>query len=362
MSERRCTKCGSVFSDGSKFCRNDGSPLIEVRAGQSATPAVSSPTPTAGKSSTIVGRAIKKPSPEAADPAASLVNEILDGRYRILRKVGEGGMAFVYEAKELSSGRSVAVKVISPKLAKDETTVERLRREAGLAMRLNHPYVCGIMRLGQTEDGLIYVVMPFMDGELLSDYEFRTGQMSLELAVPLLIQICAGLSHAHELQIVHRDLKPENIFVIKDGSGEKAVVMDFGLAKENRVDSGLSKLTGTGIILGTPEFMSPEQIRGQKLDARSDIYAVGIMAFEMFTAKLPFEGETAQALMIARLRGNPIPLKQYRADLPDQLGRILERSMASDPDARYQSVVEFAEALLETVPAPMAQRLRALLT
>ena len=148
MSERRCTKCGSVFSDGSKFCRNDGSPLIEVRAGQSATPAVSSPTPTAGKSSTIVGRAIKKPSPEAADPAASLVNEILDGRYLILRKVGEGGMAFVYEAKELSSGRSVAVKVISPKLAKDETTVERLRREAGLAMRLNHPYVCGIMRLG----------------------------------------------------------------------------------------------------------------------------------------------------------------------------------------------------------------------
>lgn len=359
MSDRRCTKCGTVFSDGSKFCRNDGSPLIEVRAGQSASTPTA--TPSTGKSGTVVGRAIRKQASDAVDPAATLANEILDGRYQILRKVGEGGMAFVYEARELSSGQSVAVKVISPKLAKDGTTVERLRREAGLAMRLNHPYVCSIMRLGQTEDGLIYVVMPFMSGELLSDYEFRAGQMSLELAVPFLIQICAGLNHAHEMQIVHRDLKPENIFVIKDGSGEKAVVMDFGLAKENRVDSGLSKLTGTGIILGTPEFMSPEQIRGQQLDARSDIYALGIMAFEMFTAKLPFEGDTAQALMIARLRGSPIPLKQYRPDLPVHLGEILEKSMVADPETRYQSVIEFAEALLETVPSQLSDRLRGLL-
>ncbi len=310
----------------------------------------------------MVGRAIRKPAADAIDPAGALSNEILDGRYRILRKVGEGGMAYVYEASELSSGQSVAVKVISPKLSKDDTTVERLRREAGLAMRLNHPYVCSITRLGQTEDGLIYVVMPFMNGELLSDYEFRVGQMSLELAVPFLTQICAGLHHAHEMQIVHRDLKPENIFVVKDGSGEKAVVMDFGLAKENRADSGLSKLTGTGIILGTPEFMSPEQIRGQKLDARSDVYALGVMAFEMFTAKLPFEGDTAQALMIARLRGTPIPLRQYRPDLPEELGKILDNSMVSDPNTRYQTVLEFAEALLQTVPAPLATRLRGLLS
>lgn len=271
-------------------------------------------------------------------------------------------MSYVYEAKELSSGESVAIKVLSPKLGADQSSVERLRREAGLAMRLDHPNVCRILRLGETEDGLIYLVMPYLKGDLLSDREVKVGPMSPDVAVPLLAQSCAGLHHAHQLHIVHRDLKPENIMLVPaPGGGDRAVVMDFGLAKENRAGSGLAKLTATGIILGTPEFMSPEQIRGKPLDARSDIYALGIVAFEMLTGKLPFQGRNAQEMMIARLRGAPIPLRQYRSDLPAALEKVLIRSMDASPDNRYPDAREFGRALLDTLDAGRAAPLRPLL-
>jgi serine/threonine-protein kinase len=218
-------------------------------------------------------------------------------------------------------------------------------------MRLDHPNVCRILRLGESEDGLIYLVMPFLEGELLSDREVKGGPMDIQTGVALLRQVCAGLQHAHELQIVHRDLKPENIMLVPQdgGSGDRAVVMDFGLAKERRADPAIQKLTATGIILGTPEFMSPEQIRGKALDARSDIYALGIVAFEMFTGKLPFQGRNAQEMMIARLRGTPMPLRAVRADVPQALEKALARSLDSNPDARYATALEFAEALTVAV-------------
>src|SRR3989441_5843546 len=269
-----------------------------------------------------------------------------DARYQVLKKLGEGGMSFVYLAREVSTGQAVAIKVLSPKLATDRSSVERLRREAGLAMRLDHPNVCRILRLGESEDGLIYLVMPFLKGELLSDREVRGGPMGLAAGIDVLRQVCAGLHHAHELQIVHRDLKPENIMLVAEDTGrDRAVVMDFGLAKERRADPAIAKLTATGIILGTPEFMSPEQIPGKPLDARSDIYALGIVAFEMFTGKLPFQGRNAQEMMIARLRGRPVPIRQYRPDVPAALEKALARAMATDADARYATALEFAEAL-----------------
>src|SRR3989454_2295290 len=164
-------------------------------------------------------------------------------------------MSYVYLAREIASGEEVAVKVLSPKLASDRSSVERLRREAGLAMRLDHPNVCRILRLGESEDGLIYLVMPFLEGELLSDREVKGGPMSLAVGIDVLRQVCAGLHHAHEVQIVHRDLKPENIMLVPEDNGhERAVVMDFGLAKERRADPAIAKLTATGIILGTPEL------------------------------------------------------------------------------------------------------------
>ena len=258
-------------------------------------------------------------------------------------------MSYVYLAREVASGAEVAIKVLSPKLATDRSSVERLRREAGLAMRLDHANVCRILRLGESEDGLIYLVMPFLDGELLSDLEVRGGPMELGNGIDVLRQVCAGLHHAHELQIVHRDLKPENIMLVpEDGGRNRAVVMDFGLAKERRADPAIAKLTATGIILGTPEFMSPEQIRGRPLDARSDIYALGVVAFEMFTGKLPFQGRNAQEMMIARLRDQPMPLRQLRPDLPANLDKALGRALQANPDARYSTALDFADALTAT--------------
>jgi len=336
VSERRCPRCGTVYGDTARFCPRDGSLLVEVQAKLAATP------PPPG------GTGVRTPPTpaRALDRAASLSGQLLDTRYQVLKKLGEGGMSYVYLAKEVATASQVAIKVLSPKLATDKSSVERLRREAGLAMRLDHPNVCRIMRLGESEDGLIYLVMPFLEGELLSDREVRGGPMELTAGIDVLQQVCAGLHHAHELQIVHRDLKPENIMLVPvDGGRERAVVMDFGLAKERRADPAIAKLTATGIILGTPEFMSPEQIRGKPLDARSDVYALGIVAFEMFSGKLPFQGRNAQEMMIARLRGQPLPLRQFRPDLPPPLEKALARAMATAPDDRYATALEFAEAL-----------------
>ena len=359
MSERRCPKCGSVYTDtGARFCPKDGSMLVEIQTKKPAAPAASSGGGTGVRTPLPTGKggaagAAGAEAGASLDRASTLSHQILDARYQVMKKLGEGGMSYVYLAREISSGETVAIKVLSPRLASDKSSVERLRREAGLAMRLDHPNVCRILRLGESEDGLIYLVMPFLKGELLSDREVRGGPMNIPLGVSLLQQMCAGLNHAHELQIIHRDLKPENVMLVPDdGEGtERAVVMDFGLAKERRADPAIAKLTATGIILGTPEFMSPEQIRGKPLDARSDIYALGIVAFEMFTGKLPFQGRNAQEMMIARLRSQPIPIRQYRPDVPDTVEKALTKALQTNPDDRFTTAIEFSEALTGSAAA-----------
>jgi serine/threonine protein kinase len=342
VNQRRCPRCHSVYAGDARFCPKDGTQLVDV------APA----PPPAAAGGTQVRQAVKRPA--SADPAKTLRDQVLDQRYKVGRKLGEGGMSFVYEAKDISSGELVAVKIMTPKLAQDKTAAERLRREAGLAMRLDHPNICRILRLGETEEGLIYLVMPLLKGELLSDKEVREGPIPVDAGVPIMRQVCDALHFAHEQQIIHRDLKPENIFICPEGEGPpRAVVTDFGLAKERRAEPGMAKLTATGIILGTPEFMSPEQIRGKPLDGRSDIYALGLVAYEMFTGKLPFEGKSAQDMMIARLRGQPIPLRKARSDLTftAQFEKALMKAMESDPADRYQTATEFAQALEEATGA-----------
>ncbi len=329
---QRCTKCGTVYEGDARFCPKDGTPLVDVAV--------------AGDSGTTIRKAHKPPAPERF----TLTSQRVDNRYEVLKRLGEGGMSYVYQAKDLSRGQVVAIKILSPKLSADKNSVERLRREAGLAMRLDHPHVCKILRLGETEDGLIYLVMPYLKGELLSDREVKVGPLALELGVEWLGQICSGLHHAHQLRIVHRDLKPENVMIVPTSDErDKAVVMDFGLAKENRADPSIAKLTATGIILGTPEFMSPEQIRGKQLDARSDVYALGIVAFEMFTGKLPFQGRSAQEMMIARLRGKPTPVRTYRPDFPADLEAALMRSLQTDPKDRFPTTREFGLVLAKAL-------------
>ena len=300
------------------------------------------------------------PAAPGTDPLTTLAGQTLDRRYRVGKRLGEGGMSYVYRAEEIETGRHVAVKILLPRLSRDPASVERLRREATIAMRLDHPNVCPILRLGETADRLIYLVMPFLEGEPLSEHETRRGPFSAGEGVALLVQICRGLQHAHELQIIHRDLKPENVMLVPqqaDGQEYRAVVMDFGLAKERRAGAEVAKLTATGIVLGTPEFMSPEQIRGKPLDGRSDVYALGVLAFELFTGQLPFPGKSAQETMIARLRGAPAKLRDVRPEFPAKLETVLLKALAIDPAERFGSMDEMAHALDATVSSGVLSRL-----
>jgi serine/threonine-protein kinase len=336
LTALRCPRCGATFDPPARFCTRDGFPLVHG----------STPPPTTPRAFGLhrTGEA-GIPAARRGDPASGLSGRVLDGRYQMEMRVGEGGMAYVYRAKDRETGRTVAIKVLMSRLIGDREAVARLRREAQVAMRLDHPNVCGILAWGEAT-GMPFLVMPFLEGETLSRRETRHGPMPPALALPLIRQLCRGLQHAHDAKVLHRDLKPENVMLVAEDVGrERAVLMDFGLAKESVVGPELTKLTATGIVLGTPEFMSPEQIRGKPLDARSDIFALGVLAFELLTGRLPFEGTTAQETMLAHLTGQPLRLRQVRSELAEDLERVIAKSMAPKPEERYQEMREFEEAL-----------------
>ena len=330
----RCPSCGTTYPSDAKYCTRDGSRLVTML----------------GPSGEPIGRAAERSRAESAPAAAhaKLVGTTLGARYEVLKKIGEGGMSFVYLARDVTTGAQWAIKVLSAALSQDATAMARLRREASMGMRLEHPNICHIVQLGETDDGSVYVVMPYLEGEILSDRMNRRKVLPPAEVAHLVSDIAAGLTLAHALEIVHRDLKPENVMVCRRVDGtEYAVVMDFGLAKERRVGAELQKLTATGIVLGTPEFMSPEQLRGKPLDGRTDIYSLALMTCEMLTGRLPFNGRTQQELMIARLKNEPMPLRQIRDDLvfSESLERVLLKAMQRDPDDRYRTALEFAEAV-----------------
>jgi serine/threonine protein kinase len=329
----RCPSCGTQYPDDARFCTKDGTRLIS-----GTTPAPGYQRSTAPHTRNDMNVPVVH---------TTLTGKTLEGRYEIAKKIGEGGMSFVYLATDVATRERYAIKVLSAALSQDANAMARLRREASLGMRLAHPNVCHIIRLGETQDGLVYVVMPYVEGEVLSDRNNRLGTLQIAEVVRHVQDIAAGLHVAHELKIVHRDLKPENVMICKQpGGGERAVVMDFGLAKERRADAELQKLTATGIILGTPEFMSPEQLRGRPLDPRTDVYSLALMTYEMLTAKLPFSGRTQQEMMIARLRSDPVPLRQAAPSLGlEAVERVLGKAMQRDPNDRYQTAPEFATAL-----------------
>ncbi len=324
----KCPSCAAELPDDAKFCTQCGTRVSIVK-----------PRSTSVRTNTPL------PPNRGAYNHANMVGQVLEGRYRIVKKLGEGGMSFVYLAHDVSADARYAIKILSPALSQDANAMARLRREASLGMRLEHPNVCHIVRLGETEDNLVYVVMPYVAGEILADRTHRSGYISLPETVRWVTEIAAGLNLAHDLKIVHRDLKPENIMITRGNDGvEHAVVMDFGLAKEKKAGAELAKLTATGIILGTPEFMSPEQLRGKPLDGRTDVYSLALMTYEMLTGKLPFEGRTQQEMMIARLRSEPTPIRQKRPDLNYSEGveKALLKGMARNADDRQQTAPDFA--------------------
>ena len=255
-------------------------------------------------------------------------------------------MCFVYLARDTTTGEQVAIKKLLPKLVNDRTSMARLRREATLGAKLAHPNVCHIIRLGETAAGFDYIVMPYLEGDLLCVRTARSGQLPLG-ATAEFVRHGGRPALAHEHGIIHRDLKPENIMIVPapDGS-ERAVVMDFSLATEESLRPSM-QLTADGLVVGTPEFMSPEQLRGDPLDRRSDIYSLAFMVYGMLTGKLPFDGPTQRDINDRALQGRG--RFQSGRGAPDRTSRsavekVLPKALAYDPNQRYRTAQEFGRA------------------
>jgi serine/threonine-protein kinase len=279
--------------------------------------------------------------------APGLTGQLLDGRYQVGDQIGAGGMAIVYRATDTFSAETVAVKILLPDLLGDPVSMARLRREAELGAALAHRNVCHIIGRGRSASGLEYIVMPYLEGEPLWDRVNRSGNLSLEETTWVVRDVSAGLHVAHELGIIHRDLKPENVMLVPSADGsERAVLLDFGLAAAPVEHANRTKLTRAGMVVGTFEFMSPEQMMDKPVDRRSDVYALAFMAYELLTGQLPFAGDTPREQAIARSKGIVIPLRVARPDLelPAAVEKVLVRALAPDPAQRFPTAAAFGEA------------------
>ncbi len=286
----------------------------------------------------------------AAGPDPNIGRDLLGGQFQILQKIGSGGMGSVYKATQPAMNRMVAVKILHPKLANRKDLVSRFRREARAMSHLTHPNTVKVLLYGELEDGSLYIVMEYLEGKNLNQVVRKDGPLTVERAIPILIQVCGALQEAHIQGIVHRDLKPENIFLSTNGGlKDYPKVLDFGLAKvtERELRPGSVMLTQEGMVFGTPEFMSPEQAQGKVLDARSDIYSLATILYEVLTGKLPFEARTPMEYIQHHVTRNPIPLDERVAGkhFPPGLGLVLGKALEKRPEDRFESASEFADAL-----------------
>jgi len=271
------------------------------------------------------------------------IGRILADRYRILRTLGEGGMGRVYLAEHVRMGRLSAVKVMSPALAPTQEAIARFNREAANASRINHANVAAIYDFGETEDGTLYLAMEFVEGKTLTAILRDGGPLVPVRAAELAGQIADGLHAAHHLGIVHRDLKPDNILVTTQHDGREMVkIVDFGIAKTTQ--QGDQNVTSLGVAIGTPEYMSPEQIAGEALDARTDLYSLGLVLFNMLTGVLPHPALTSKQSLVQRLTAKPLTLSEVKPSVPwpPRVQKAIDRALAPEPDDRYSNVLDFA--------------------
>ncbi len=268
-----------------------------------------------------------------------LLNTLFDGRYRIMRKLGAGGMANVYLAEDQELGRRVAIKILNDRHAGDDQFVARFRNEAKNAASLSHPNIVSIYDRGEAE-GTYYIAMEYLDGKSLKELILERGPAPVSVAVDYARQILAALRFAHRNGLVHRDIKPHNVLV--DGEGHVKVT-DFGIAR-----AGASQMTEEGSIIGTAQYLSPEQARGTQVDQTSDLYSLGIVLYEMLTGAVPFTGDSPVEIAMKHLSATPAALSTQRADIPHALDMVVLRALAKDPTARYPSADEM-DADLERV-------------
>src|SRR5919199_223523 len=269
----------------------------------------------------------------------TMIHTLFDGRYRILRKLGSGGMANVYLAEDQELGRRVAIKILNDRHANDDQFVERFRREAKNAAALSHPNIVSIYDRGEAE-GTYYIAMEFIDGRSLKELIVSRGPAPLTVAVEYARQILSALRFAHRHGIVHRDIKPHNALVDAEG---RVKVTDFGIAR-----AGTSQMTEAGSIVGTAQYLSPEQAKGTPVDQRSDVYSLGIVLYELLTGEVPFKGDTPVEIAMRHLSTVPEPPSAKRAEVPHDLDLVVMRALAKDPGDRYTSAEEM-DADLERV-------------
>jgi tRNA A-37 threonylcarbamoyl transferase component Bud32 len=326
----RCPSCQTEVADSQKFCPSCGTALAPA-GGSEAGPDV-------------------------------MIGQTLGGKYTVVRLLGEGGMGAVYEGEQQlgTTKRKVAVKTLHPHLSRDPKIKARFEREVGTIAELEHPNTIQVFDFGSTGDGILYIVMEFLHGKSLADTLEKEGAMQPQRVGHIMEQVCGSLAEAHGRGIVHRDLKPDNVVLVeRAGKKDFVKVLDFGIAKRSREeDKNEQKLTQQGMVLGTPPYMSPEQFTGKPIDARSDIYSLGVMAYEMLTGKLPFKADTAWEWASQHMTANPIPIESLAEGMraPEPMRAAIRRALAKAPEDRFQDVKDFSDAFTGAAGAAAGMR------
>ena len=328
-----CPNCANPLPEGAAACPSCGHPLTPA-AGAVATGALTPPD----------GLLPVVPASSQVDELAQRLQAAVGDTYKVERTLGAGGFAVVYLLRDLNLKRKLAVKVLAPDLITSKTVLERFRREAETVAQLSHPHIVPLHFIGQKDD-LVYLAMECIEGGSLADRIEKEGKLPAEDVVRIVSEVASALAYAHKRGVIHRDIKPHNVLI--EAETGRSLVTDFGIA---RTAEG-SSLTASGMMVGTPAYLSPEQVTGGAVDHRADIYALGVMAYEMLTGQPPFTGPTPTAVLMMRLSSAPQPIAKLRPDTPPALRDAIDGMLAQDPEVRFQSAAEVVRALGGATPA-----------
>ncbi len=370
-----CNVCGRFFPGYANFCAFDRSSL-EVLKGQPVkitttpealpnAPRVANPTAAELGGDTVDVSKYSQPAEltagpgdfdddeEADGPYSALIGKTIDGKYLIQNVLGEGGMAVVYKANHVQMERTVVIKVMQGWLLSNKNSIERFERECKLTAKLNHPNIVSVYDVGSIGGKEPYLVMEYIKGEALADKIHSQGALPYATTGNIIVQMCRGLQEAHSMGIIHRDLKPDNVLLQhKSDRPDWVKIVDFGISN---LVHGSKRLTKTGRMVGTPEYIAPEQLKDRPIDIRTDLYAIGIMMFEMLTGKVPFEGESAESILMKHLLEDAPPISSVRPDILEvgnPFEPIISKLLKKEPDDRYQTATELrldVEQALNTV-------------